>query len=172
VAIARHIIRLYAQFMARVKAVKYQDDFDKTRIYYADKSAIASDDAFLENENELLYSDSKRKEVIFKLYDSGLLNDEDGKLRPATKEKVLALLGYKDLDYRKGLSRLQEEKAQEENEKIRREGLDVEIIDDDSIHLDEHIRYILSEYEMLKDQETFPMAVGSHPMDYNFFNCL
>lgn len=153
VAVARHIIRLYAQFMARVKAVKYQDDFDKTRIYYADKSAIASDDAFLENENELLYSDSKRKEVIFKLYESGLLNDEDGKLRPATKEKVLALLGYKDLDYRKGLSRLQEEKAQAENEKIRREGLNVEVIDDDSIHLDEHIRYILSEYETLKDQE-------------------
>lgn len=153
VSIAKQVVRLYSQFMADVKAIKYQDDFDKTRIYYANKSAISSDDVFLENENELLYSDSKRKEVVFKLYDSGLLNDESGQLRPATKEKVLALLGYKDLDYRKGLSRLQEEKAQEENEKIRKNGLSIEIVDDDNIHLDEHVRYILSEYGTLSDEE-------------------
>ncbi len=153
IAIAKHVIRLFAQFMANVKMVKYQDDFDKTRIYYADKNAITSDDAFLENENELLHSDSQRKEVILKLYNSGLLCDEDGKLRPATKEKVLSLLGYKDLDYRKGLSRLQEEKAQEENEIVRKNAMSIEIIDDDSIHIDEHIRYILSEYNTLTEQE-------------------
>lgn len=153
VAMSKHVIRLYAQFMANVKMIKYQDYFNKTRIYYADKNAIASDDVYLENENELLYSDSQRKEVILKLYNSGLLCDEDGKLRPATKEKVLSLLGYKDLDYRKGLSKLQEEKAQEENELVRKSNMQVEIIDDDSIHLDEHIRYILSEYKTLTEQE-------------------
>ena len=153
VGIAKQIIRLYSQFMADVKVVKYQDGFDKTRVYYADKSAIASDDAFLESENELLYSDSQRKDVVLRLYNSGLLSDEDGKLRPATKEKVLSLLGYKDLDYRKGLSRLQEEKAQEENEIIRKNGMSVEVVDDDNIHLDEHIRYVLSEYKTLTEQE-------------------
>lgn len=153
VEIARQIIRLYSQFMAKVKAVKYLDDFDKTKIYYADKDAITSDDAFLENENELLYSDSQRKEIILKLYNSGLLSDQDGSIRPSTKEKVLTLLGYKDLDYRKGLSRLQEEKAQEENETIRKSGMDIEVVDDDSIHLDEHFRYILSEYKTLTEDE-------------------
>ena len=81
------------------------------------------------------------------------MSDDDGKLRPATKEKVLSLLGYKDLDYRKGLSRLQEEKAQNENEVIRKKGMSIESVDDDQIHLDEHIRYILSEYATLSEEE-------------------
>ena len=153
VEIAKQIIRLYAQFMADVRVVKYQDAFDKTRLYYADKTAVGSDDVFLENENELLYTEIQRKEVVLKLFSSGLLNDDDGKLRPATKEKVLSLLGYKDLDYRKGLSRLQEEKAQGENDKIRKNFLEVEIIDDDEIHLDEHLRYVLSEYDSLTEEE-------------------
>ncbi len=153
VEIARHIIRLYAQFMADIKAVKYQDSFDKTRFFYADRNAVLSDDVYLENENELLYTTNQKKEIIFKLYSSGLLNDDKGKLRPSTKEKVLTLLGYKDLDYRKGLSRLQEEKAVGENEQIKLVGLDIEEIDDDSIHVDEHTRYVLSEYDDLSDEQ-------------------
>lgn len=153
VEIARHTIRLYAQFMADIKAVKYQDSFNKTHVLYADKKTMLSDDAYLENENELLYTTNQKKEIIFKLYSSGLLNDDKGKLRSSTKEKVLTLLGYKDLDYRKGLSRLQEEKAVSENEKIKLNGLEIEEIDDDSIHIDEHTRYVLSEYDDLKDEQ-------------------
>ena len=87
------------------------------------------------------------------MYSSGILNDEDGKLRPSIKEKVLTLLGYKDLDNQKGLSRLQEEKAQWENDKIRKQGREVEEIDDHSIHIDEHVRYVLSEYNSLTQEE-------------------
>ena len=47
---------------------------------------------------------ARSEEMIFKLYNSGLLTDEEGKLRPAVKEKVLALLGYKDLDYHNYIS--------------------------------------------------------------------
>lgn len=97
--IAKHAIRLYAQFSAGVRAVKVRDSFNKTKVVYADKSAVNTDEVYLENENELLYSHSQKKEMIFKLYQSGLLTDESGRLRPATKEKVLSLLGYKDLDY-------------------------------------------------------------------------
>lgn len=151
--IARQTIRLYAQFMADIKAIKYQDSFNKTRVYYADKKATASDDVYVENANELLYSDSQKKELLLKLYNSGLLADENGVLRATVKEKVLTLLGYTDLDYRKGLSRLQEEKALNENDKIRKYGLPTDEVDDHSIHLDEHVRYILSEFNTLNDQE-------------------
>ena len=145
--IARQVIRLYAQFAAGVRMIKIRDSFNKTRITYVDKSAVNSDDVYLENENELLYSHSQKKEMIFKLYQSGLLTDETGDLRPATKEKVLSLLGYKDLDYQKGVSEMQSEKAQKENERIRKREVHAEEVDDDEIHLDEHTRYILSEYD-------------------------
>lgn len=149
--IARQVIRLYAQFAAGVRMIKIRDSFNKTRITYVDKSAVNSDDVYLEN--ELLYSHSQKKEMIFKLYQSGLLTDETGDLRPATKEKVLSLLGYKDLDYQKGVSEMQSEKAQKENERIRKREVHAEEVDDDEIHLDEHTRYILSEYDELNEEE-------------------
>lgn len=151
--IARQTIRLYAQFSVGLRMIKIRDSFNKTRVLYADKSTVNSDDVYLENENELLYSHCQKKEMIFKLYNSGLLTDDSGKLRPATKEKVLSLLGYKDLDYQKGVSEMQSEKAQKENAKIRKTGLSTEEVDDDVIHIDEHTRYILSEYDELDENE-------------------
>lgn len=151
--IAKQTVRLYSQFMSGLRAVKYQDSFNKTRILYADKNTVSSDDVYLDSENELLYSHSQKKEMVFRLYDSGLLCDDDGALRAVTREKILTLLGYKDLDYRKGLAKLHEEKAQKENDVIRRKGKETEETDDDRIHIDEHTRYFLSEYDSLSEAE-------------------
>lgn len=150
---AKLALRLYSQFLSGVKAVKYQDEFDASKIVYADSSAADSDDVYAENENELIYTETQKKEMIFKLYESGLLFSEDGSVRPSVKEKILSLLGYKELDYKKGISVLQENKARKENEIIRKQGLDIEIIDDDAVHADEHIRYVLCEYDELKPEE-------------------
>lgn len=150
--IAKQIIRLYSQFLVGIKAIRYKDDSGKLHMLYADKTITTSDDVYIENENELMYSNNQKKEIILNLYKSGLLTDDKGKLRPSTKEKVLTLLGYKDLDYQKGISRLQEEKAQMENELIRKNNLATEEIDDNEIHIDEHIRYVLSEYQQLSDK--------------------
>ena len=151
--VAKHTVRLYAQFVSGVRAVKYQDGNKKTKIVYADKQVLGQDDVYLDSENELLYSHSQKKEMIFRLYESGLLSDEQGSIRPVTREKILTLLGYKDLDYKKGLARLHEEKAQKENEIIKTKGKDVEEIDDDKIHIDEHTRYVLCEYDTLTEEQ-------------------
>lgn len=150
---SRQVIRLYAQFTQGVRLIRYQDVGNKIRTSYADERAVNSDDVYLESENEMLSSYRQKKDMVFKLYESGLLADADGKLRPSTKEKVLSLLGYKELNYQKGISRLHEEKAEEENERLKREMLLVEEIDDDGIHVDEHIRYVLSEYRSLTEEQ-------------------
>ena len=151
--VARHTVRLYAQFSETGRVIKGKDEFGRTRVYYTNESVASCDDVYLESENELLYTPSQKKEMIFKLYNSGLLSDEEGKLRPSTKEKVLTLLGYKDLDYQKGLSRLQEEKAISENERLLVDQVAVDEIDDDSIHVDEHTRYVLCEYLTLTNEQ-------------------
>jgi hypothetical protein len=151
--VARQIIKLYAQFSAGIRAIKYQDDFNKTRIVYADKRVAESDDVYLESENELLYTHAQKNNMIFKLYESGLLHDEDGKIRSSVKEKVLSLLGYKELDYGRGIARLQEEKAQSENERLRRGTVSVDVLDDDAIHVAEHTRFVLSEYGDLTEEQ-------------------
>ena len=48
---------------------------------------------------------------------------------------------------------MQSEKAQKENERIRKREVHAEEVDDDEIHLDEHTRYILSEYDELNEEE-------------------
>ncbi len=151
--ISRQLIRLFAQFTAGVRAIRYQDERGKIKIYYADENTVKSDDVYLEGENELLYTHSQKKEMVFKLYESGLLSDEEGKLRAITKEKILSLLGYKDLDYRKGMARLQEEKAQRENEELSVQEITVEEIDDHAIHVDEHTRFVLCEHKTMKDEQ-------------------
>ncbi len=153
IEISKQMIRLYAQFSAGVRAINIQDEYNKTRIVYLKKASINSDDVYLENENELLYTNRQKKEMIFKLYESGLLTDDNGKLRPSVKEKLLSLLGYKELDYQKGLSRLQEEKALRENDFLLQREVNVDEIDDDSIHKDEHVRYMLSEFTTLTEEQ-------------------
>lgn len=149
--IARFVVRLYAQFSVGVRRIKYKDKLSRTRVLYADGKALSSDDVYLENENELLYSQSAKKDTVFKLYESGLLAGDDGKMRPATREKVLALLGYKDLDGEKGIPRLHEEKAQRENKTMITKEVAVDDVDDDAVHIAEHVRYVLCEYDDLTE---------------------
>ncbi len=151
--IAKKCIHLYRQFSPEIKVVSGVNESGKVKIYYVKNGALSSDQVYLENENELLYTESQKKEMLFKLYESGILFGEDGKIDQTTKEKLLDLLGYKDLDQKRGLSKLQIEKAQNENPIIRKKGLEIEIIDDHAIHVDEHTRYVLSEYEELSVQE-------------------
>lgn len=149
--IARFIVRLYAQFSAGIRRIRYSDSSERTKVLYADGSALSSDEVYIENENELLYSQSAKKDTVLKLYESGLLADDGGVIRPATKEKVLALLGYKDLDYGKGIPRLHEEKAQKENKILVKKAIGTDEVDDDEVHIDEHVRYVLCEYDDLEE---------------------
>lgn len=151
--VARQIVRLYAQFTVGFRAVKGRDAYNKTKIFYADGHSLTSDDVYFNNENELLYTNRQKKDMYFKLYESGLLSDENGQLRPSTKEKLLSLLGYKELDYQKGLSHLHEEKAQNENQQLLKNEVPVEHIDNDNVHIDEHVRYMLSEYSDLSEKQ-------------------
>lgn len=151
--VARQILRLYATFIKGVKIVKSIGDNGKVKMYYLDKSVAYSDDLYLASENELQYTEQKKREMVFKLFESGLLNDENGKIRLSVKEKVLELLGHKELDYNSGISRLQEEKAVKENQKLKTDCVKVDEIDDNEIHIAEHTRFVLSEYETLSETE-------------------
>ena len=164
VEISKHIIRLYRQFITSVKLIKEGNSLSKIKITYIDKEALHSDDVYCENDNEMLYSDSQKKQMMYTLYSSGLLAESDGTVSEKTKGKVLSILGYKDLDVKKGTYTLQEEKAQRENKALRKELLLVEEIDDDDIHITEHTRYVLGEYNQLSNEakERFYTHIKEH----------
>jgi hypothetical protein len=153
VEVSKQILRLYKQFMIEVRAIKNIDNDAKTKIFYVDKNVMTADDVYVDSENELIYTPKQKKEMLLNLYNSGLLFNSEGKLPQTTKEKLLSLLGYKILDSAGGLIRLQQEKAQQENEDMRLGKAMVEIVDDHEIHVEEHTRYYLSEIENLSDVE-------------------
>ncbi len=151
--VASQALKLYATYVLGVKLVRSKNSIGKTKVYYVDKESISSDDVYLASENELRYSEAQKKEMILKLYESGLLFDKNDRLKPQVKEKVLELLGYNDLGGEKGFSILQEEKAVEENKRLIEKELPIEIIDDHDIHISEHKRYVLSEYNNLTEKQ-------------------
>ncbi len=162
--VAKQVIRLYAQFITGVMAIKTSLGLNRTKLSYVTAAALRSDDVYLENDNEMLYSDSQKKETVYKLIESGLLTDEKGNMEPSVKSKILSVLGYKELDGKKGVDRLQEEKAQRENALMRKQAVSVEEIDDDRIHVTEHTRYVLGEYEELSEAEKtrYYEHIGEH----------
>ncbi|MBE7087729.1 MAG: hypothetical protein E7369_05475 [Clostridiales bacterium] len=163
VEIARKILRLYAQFLNGVKVIRTQDEFNKTKIFYAGKESFASDDVYAENENELTFTPVQKKEMLLKLYESGILADESGVIKPMVKEKMLSLLGYKDLDGRKGLFSLHEEKARKENPVIKTKEVLADLFDDHAIHIDEHVRFILSEQSVTDTEKALVVKhINSH----------
>ena len=152
VEIAKQILRLFSQHSSSVRRI-ISNAKNKTEISYIKVPSIPSDDVVIDSENELGQTKAQRRDAILRLYESGLLANSEGEISNYVKEKILSLLGYSDLDSRKGISRLHEEKAQSENEEIRNKGKEIEIIDDDAIHEFEHTRYILSEYNSLTNEE-------------------
>ncbi len=147
------ILKLYKQFLTGVKAVKDLSDDDKNRVYYVDKSVITADDVYLDSENELMFSPRQKKEILIKLYTTGLLFDENGKLPEVVKEKLLTLLGYKALDSSSGLCKLHQNKARAEHTVIINNGRVVDSVDNHAVHIEEHTRYYLGEFENLTENQ-------------------
>ena len=85
--------------------------------------------------------------------ESGLLTNGNGVLSTVVKEKMLKLLGYKNLSSENSVISLHEQKADAENKKIAKEKIEVDLIDNDEIHLTEHTKYILCEYENLTKEQ-------------------
>ena len=162
------VLRLYRQFLSGVRAIRSLDDESKTKLYYVDKKVLNSDEVEIINENELLYTEANKKQMLLTVYESGILNGEDGKLKSETRCKILSLLGIKDISNEQELINLHVEKATAENVKLLNKTLTPHYYDDHSVHIEEHIRYVLSEDERLTDTEkaNFSAHIKEHRKMY------
>lgn len=161
---AEKILRLYRQFITGVRAIRDVTDEEKMKFFYVDKKAVASDEVYLISDNELFYSPAEKREMMLKLYSSGILTGEDGAVPAAVKERLLSGLGYRDLSAGRGICALQQDKASWENPYIKAEEVEPEIVDDDSVHIEEHTRYYLSEIENMSksERENVLYHIGRH----------
>ena len=152
--VGRQVLRLMRQFAGKRRLMRMTGEGKKVEMYYFSSADISSDDVVFETDNDGAVSPSRRRSLIYEMYDKGLFAGEDGSVPEETRERVLDALGFGGLDSARGLKPLHRNKAAEENLRLA-EGEEVyaDFYDDDDAHISEHTRFLLSD-EFAAGEET------------------
>lgn len=142
--IAKQILRLYKQFATFPRLIKIVGENGDLDVIYFKGNDISSDDVQFDTDNESNDTLSQRRNMIFTLLDKGLLTDENGNITKSMKAKIMENLGFGVWDTSVDLSDLHIKNADTENSKMN-EAIEVEVkeIDDHSLHINQHISYML-----------------------------
>jgi len=161
--IAKQVIRLFRQFAGKARLMKIAGDNRKNEVFYFSASDLTSDDVVFDTENELSFSPAQKKNAVMELLTTGLLADRDGQMSARTKAKILEILGYGSLDNVQDLTTLHVNRAQSENLDLSKSYFSPESYDDHELHINEHIRFLLSgELNLTKDAKKTKENIVRH----------
>ena len=141
--VAKQILRLYKQFAVRARMKRIAGENGEIELRYFDRNDISSDDVVFDATGDILETMSTRRNMVFKLLELGILGDEKGRLSAANKQKVLEMLGFGNWESARDLDELHLKRAKEENEAVKDGDIECEEVDDDALHLQEHIKAII-----------------------------
>lgn len=155
--IAKQILRLYKQYAVLPHTSRLVGENGNIEMFYWKNADITSEDVVFETENEINQTVAQKRNFIYEILQSGLLNDEDGVLRNSTRQKVLEQLGFGIWENSQDIKTLQISRANNENfELIKYKEINKpKIIDDHNLHINEHICFMLG--------REFEKAEKSHP---------
>lgn len=142
--IGRHVIRLFRQFASDTRIMRAIGDGKQVKIFYFNSSDLSSDDIVFDTENEITKTPAQKKTAILEMLQSGLLHDGNGKINSRTKVKLLEILGYGSLSNAQDVLSLHTQKAEKENIELFERELEVDELDEHDVHIEEHIRKLLS----------------------------
>ena len=160
-AIGRQVLRLYRQFAGNARLMTMTGEDKKAQVYYFNASKLeVSDIQFESQENS---TPEEKKEVLLRLYEAGLLTDEDGKMSKENKNRILEAFGFGSYENARDISALHIAKAGEENLTMKSAAVLPDEFDEHTLHIQEHVRFLLSSgtktaaaYEEIKGR------VGAH----------
>ncbi len=155
--ISKHILRLYKQFINGKTSSKLISNNGNIEMFYWNKSDINSDDVVFETENELNESLAQKRNMIFEIFNSGLLHDENGKLNNSVRYKLLEQLGLGIWENTQDIKTLQIKRADKENlQLLDTHHIDMpREIDNHDLHINEHTCFMLSdEFEKASKRNT------------------
>ena len=144
--IAKKILRLYKQYAVFPRIAKIIGEQGQIEMFYFSSSDISSDDIELENQTDGAQTLTQRRDMIFSLLEKGIFQDENGMLTNRMKCKILEMLGLGIWENAQDVNELHLKRADKENIKmLKGEHIDISEIDDDKLHLNEHIAFMLGE---------------------------
>ena len=140
--VAKQILRLYRQFAGNARLMTIVGENKKTQVFYFNASQLPTAD--IRFVGEAVVSPSDKRETLLKLFEAGLLTDENGNVSKEHKNQILDAFGFGDVENARDISALQIGKASNENLLFLSGEVDVEEFDDHELHINEHTRYLLS----------------------------
>ena len=163
--VGRQILRLYRQFAGTARLMTLTGENKKTQAYYFNASKLDVNDIQFES-NEASTPEEKRA-MLLKLYEAGLLSDDDGKISKENKNRILEAFGFGSYENAKDISALHIAKAQEENIEIRSAEVRADDYDDHELHIVEHTRFLLGEeFKRVKDKAALKEKFVAHIQEH------
>ena len=142
--VSRMVLRLYKQFAEGERLTRCVGDDGRVELVAWTRSDIGSCDVVCDTVAESAVSRTGRQSRLLELLSLGLLGDEDGRLSPTTRHKLLDAFGYGSWETAEELRSLHEQKADEENlAALSGEVKEPSEIDDHDVHIRSHIRAML-----------------------------
>ena len=133
----------------------------KTQVYYFNAATLAVNDVQFESQDAV--TPEQKREKLLMLYEAGLLTDEEGKLTPENKNRILEAFGFGSYENARDISALHIEKAGEENIEMKESDVEIDEYDEHKLHIHEHTRFLLSsEFKNSKEKEVLKKRYLAH----------
>ena len=159
--VGRQILRLYRQFAGTARLMTLTGEDKKTQLYYFNASSLEVND--LQFEPKEVSSPTEKKETLLRLYQAGLLTDENGVLTPENKHRILDAFGFGSYENTRDISSLHIEKAGEENVDMKGAELAPDEYDNHTLHVEEHTRFLLgAEFKRGKNKAEWKARILAH----------
>ena len=141
--LCERILRLYRQFAGSTRMMSLAGENGKVSAHYFSAGEVLGSDIRFEFEDPELASD--KKETLLKLFDCGLLTDDEGRVSKENKQRILDAFGLGAYENARDISSLHIAKAVQENLDLKSNMVGVDEYDDHALHVEEHTRFLLSE---------------------------
>ncbi|MBQ8292096.1 MAG: hypothetical protein IJX88_06315 [Clostridia bacterium] len=159
--VGKQILRLYRQFAGTARLMTLTGENKKTQVHYFNAADLSVND--LQFETQDASSPEERRETLLRLYQAGILADDEGKLTTENKNRILEAFGFGSYENARDISALHIARAGEENIEMKRGEATVESYDDHELHITEHTRFLLSaEFKRLPEREALKKKYVQH----------
>lgn len=140
--VGRQILRLYKQFAGNARLMTMTGENKKSQLCYFNAASLSVNDVRFEPQEAS--TPEEKRNTLLRLYEMGLLSDEEGKITKENKNRILEAFGFGSYENARDISALHIVKASEENQELKGCAMGVDSYDDHELHIAEHTRFLLS----------------------------
>lgn len=150
--LAQMWLEIYKKYATTSRVVNYVGTNNVASAIIWSNEDINSYDVEFVTENELLMSEEMQRQRFFEAYNMGLFTDASGKIPERVKLQALEHMSAGNYSEIMNINLLQVQAAQRENVFFENGILpEISPFDDDNIHYEEHLRYVLQmKFQILK----------------------